>query len=303
MKPQMSRIREHLKWALMIAEAAVIGVCLVALAYYGLLAARALVADQFIIPTNSMLPTLTPGDRVIVNKLVMGARIYTNFDFVDGGQELESFRLKGFRSLRHNDIAVFNFPINGSRIAFKINYVYCKRCVALPGDTLRIVNGRYVNNNFPGTLGVAAEQEKLSLSRDSMLMALPGWRTLPYDSVFNWTIKNMGPLYIPRKNDIIHIEEREALIYKRIIEYETGKDLEIDRVRHMAFLGGKPYTRHVFRNNYYFMAGDNVLDSRDSRYWGLVPEDYLVGVVDLISYSREYKYGPLRKKRFLKCLQ
>lgn len=66
------------------------------------LVGRTFVADQFIIPTWSMAPTLVPGDRVVVNKLLMGARIYTDFDFQKGGQELKSVRMKGLRlSLIH----------------------------------------------------------------------------------------------------------------------------------------------------------------------------------------------------------
>ncbi len=69
-------------------------------------ATRTLVADQFIIPSWSMSPTLVPGDHVVVNKLIMGARLYTDFDFRQGGQELKSVRMKGKRRLRHNDIVV-----------------------------------------------------------------------------------------------------------------------------------------------------------------------------------------------------
>lgn len=69
-------------------------VVLFSLLYLG---GRVLVADQFIIPTWSMSPTLVAGDRVVVNKLIMGARLYTDFDFKQNGQELKSIRMKGLR--------------------------------------------------------------------------------------------------------------------------------------------------------------------------------------------------------------
>ena len=110
------------------------GVCLVWLAvvlgvavHYGW---RALVADTFVIPSDSMSPTLLPGDKVRVDKTVFGARLYTSLDFTDG--RMESIRTRGRRGLRHNDIVVFNYPVNDKgRIGFKMNYVYVKRVVAL----------------------------------------------------------------------------------------------------------------------------------------------------------------------------
>ena len=94
-----------------------------------IIAMRVYVVDQFAIPTDSMRPTLIPGDYVIVNKLIVGARIYDRLDFKDG-DPLECHRMKGLRKVEHNDIVIFNFPINRSkyRIEFKINYVYGKRC-------------------------------------------------------------------------------------------------------------------------------------------------------------------------------
>ena len=66
---------------------------------------RALFCDQFVVPSESMLPTLAPGDRILVNKLIVGARIYKKFDFSEGAA-LHSFRLPGFRKVRVNDIVL-----------------------------------------------------------------------------------------------------------------------------------------------------------------------------------------------------
>ena len=95
------------------------------LAYMFWLLNRAFLFDQFVIPTNSMNPTLLPGDRVIVDKTIMGARIYSNFEFNPEGGELHSWHTRGLRSLKHNDIVVFNFPHHNWRVSFVINNVYC----------------------------------------------------------------------------------------------------------------------------------------------------------------------------------
>lgn len=257
---------------------------------------RIFVADQFIIPTWSMSPTLVAGDRVVVNKLIMGARLYTDFDFKQNGQELKSIRMKGLRGLRHNDIVVFNYPQVGGRIAFKINYVYCKRCVALPGDTLNIVNGIYKNNNYGDTLGLHTVQLRLA-AVDETQYSTEARAVYPFDARVGWTFKNMGPLYIPRKGDIMTLTPKEGTVYKGLLEFETGKRVTVNWDKDLVLLDGKPTHRYEWTNNYYFMAGDNVFDSMDSRYWGLVPEDYIVGVVQMISYSKDKETDTIKWER------
>ena len=248
---------------------------------YGLwLLMRACVFDYFTIPTSSMYPTLKPGNKVVVNKLLMGARIYTNFDFDTKGQELESFRMKGLRTVQHNDIVVFNIPIHDDKISFIINNNMCKRVVAIPGDSLSIIDSYYRNNNYKDTLGLGSMQKKLIQTSDSMISR---WGiTLdahPFDKNIGWKIKQFGPMYIPRKDDIINLTPDEAVIYRRILEWELGKKITWDRQKNVVYANGKTIKRHIFKHNYYFCAGDNVLDSDDSRYWGLVPEEYIIGIV------------------------
>lgn len=261
-----------------------------------------MVADQFIIPTSSMEPTLIPGDRVIVDKTIMGARIYTDFRFQRGGQRLECLRTKGRRQLRHNDVVVFNFPRpKWEEICFEINNVWCKRILALPGDTLFVKNGFYSNNNYAGTLGVVEQQKTLSECPDSVLIAHDGFITM-YLWPVPWTIKNMGPYYIPRKGDVIQVGFNDVSLYHDIVELETNKELTWNRETDSAMLDGQTITNYTFKGNYYFLGGDNVLNSMDSRYWGLVPEDYIVGVVKMIGYSRDEETRRTRWDRVWKRL-
>ena len=259
-----------------------------------------MVADQFVIPTTSMFPTLIPGDRVIVDKTIMGARIYTDFHFRKGGQRLDCFRTKGRRPLRHNDVVVFNFPRpEWKEICFEINNVWCKRILALPGDTLFVENGFYRNNNFDGTLGVIENQKKLADIPDSVLMTQNGYITAWLVPV-KWTIKNMGPYYIPRNGDVIRFSPNDVTLYHDIVKLETDKELTWNWEADSAMLDGKCIESYTFQGNYYFLAGDNVLDSTDSRFWGLVPEDYIVGVVKMIFYSKNKATDKVRWDRFLK---
>ena len=250
----------------------------VSLLYGVWLLIRICVMDCFIIPTGSMRPALGPGNKVVVNKLLMGPRIYKDLHFVPTGQELVSWRLKGLRAPRHNDIVVFNFPHHNNKISFIINNVYCKRIVGIPGDSISIIDGHYRNNNYDRVLGDEKEQMRLEHMPDSMLWQF-SFVTFPFDERFAWTIRDFGPMYIPRKGSIMKITPYEATLYKMLLEWETGQPIEYDWESGSVWAGEKRLCHHQWQHNYYFMAGDNVLDSNDSRYWGLVPEEYIVGIV------------------------
>ena len=262
------------KRLLKIAKLLLVSILSVQLLYGVWLLARMLVFDYFTIPTESMYPTLKPGDKVVVNKLKMGARIYTDLHFNPEGQELKAFRMKGFSGVRHNDIVVFNEANHWGRLFFRINNVFCKRCIALPGDSISAVEGHYHNNNYDGVLGLEGEQARLGNTPDSLLQ---GFWIPPYCN--GWNIKNFGPVYVPRKDDVVKVNALEAALYEVMLEWELGKDVTWDWGKNEAYANGRLLRKHRFRHNYYYMAGDNVMNSCDSRYWGAVPEEYIVGVV------------------------
>ncbi len=253
------------------------------LLYIVWLCLRMLVFDYFTVPTSSMTPTIQPGNKVIVNKMIFGPRIYTDLHFDMQGQELKSVRLKGFRDIRHNDIVVFNFPIHRNKISFKINHVYCKRVVGLPGDTVMAKKGHLYNNNFRGVLGCKEKQKQLESKTERILRHYNVYAVAPRDSThFAWTIQDWGPLYVPRRGDVINVTPHEAVLYYKILEWETGATVTYDWEKSKVYANGRPLNVHTFKHNYYHICGDYSLDSSDSRYWGFVPEEYIVGVVEWI---------------------
>ena len=266
------------------------------------LLSRVFLFDQFVIPSDSMRPTLVPGDRVIVDKTVIGARIYSDFNFNPKGGELKSWRTKGKRRIQHNDIVVFNFPHHDWKINFVINNVFCKRCIALPGDTIWSVDGYYMNNNYKGDLGIEKEQRRFRQTPDSVLPK-EILNTFPFDAHFGYTIRNLPHIYIPRKGDVIRLTPEVGTYYRIILEWELQNSITCDWERGMVYAGNGPLYRHVFLHDYYFMAGDNVLDSNDSRYFGLVPEEYIIGVVTLVSYSKDRESGKISTGRILKGIE
>ncbi len=240
--------------------------------------------DYFTIPSPSMYPTLKPGDKVIVNKLLMGARIYTELKYDPNGCELKSFRIKGLRSVKHDDIVVFNNPNHSGRISFIMNEDMCKRVIAIPGDSLSIVHGIYRNNNYKKIFGFKKEQQRLFNTPNDQLYPM-SLQCYPFDGSVPWTIKEFGPFYIPRKGDVIRLTPREAVLYRMILAWETGKEITWNWQNGKVYANGKTIGQHIFMHNYYFVAGDNVMDSDDSRYWGLLPEEYIIGIVAKVIHA------------------
>ena len=117
----------------------------------------------------------------------------------------------------------------------------------------------------------------------------------PYDSKFSWTIDNFGPLWVPAKGATIQLTPQNITLYKRIIfVYERNKWEERDG---KIFINGQEATTYTFKMNYYWMMGDNRHRSQDSRYWGFVPEDHVVGSAWLIwmSYDQGIRWNRLFK--------
>lgn len=263
---------------------------------------RAYVADQFIIPSESMRPTLIPGDRVVVNKLIAGARIYDNFDFRDG-VPMVSHRLKGLRDVEHNDIVVFNFPINKAKnkMEFEINFVFCKRIIGLPGDSVSVRSGFFKNNNYAAELGDMEQQRILHNYADSIFQSSVVYASILENGSYGWTLKEFGPLYVPAIGGKVVLTKQNMYIYSLAIEFETGKQLQLTK-EGVLMLGDKEAREYTFTKDYYFICGDNVLNSNDSRYWGFVPKEFIIGVVSHITYSKDRIKGKFCWDRLMKSV-
>ncbi len=124
------------------------------------------------------------------------------------------------------------------------------------------------------------------------------WRSylFPFDENFKWNPDNYGPIYIPEKGNTIKITKDNLPLFRRIIEvYENN---EVNIVNNAVYINLKKADNYTFKMNYYWMMGDNRHNSADSRYWGFVPEDHIVGMAFLVVYSKG-EHG-LRKGRFMK---
>ena len=254
------------------------------------------------VPSGSMDPAVLAGDRIIVNKQIPGPRIYRNIRQIRVDGKVQTKRLKGIRKVRRNDILVFNFPysVGWDKIEMDLNVFYLKRCVALPGDTFLIENGIYRVKNCPDSLGCLFRQRHLSrMSNDDFSKGV--WNSFPYDTTrYQWNIKHFGPLYVPASGASITLDTLNFRLYKNLIEYETDKLLSMKDC--LVYLGHEEVSDYTFKLNYYFMAGDYIFDSQDSRYWGLLPEDCIIGKAAIVLKSTDPNTGKIRWKRFFKII-
>lgn len=259
-----------------------IGICLVILWTIS----EVFLFSRYKIPSESMEPTLLSGDYIIVNKMYMGARIFDIVASVE--REPSSFhRIWGYSKLKPGDIVVFNDPYPRTRdsIEFDVRKYFVKRCWGIPGDSLTIEKGFYQNKR----LLLADIPDEVINKQDSLhYVFYKGERKVrglsikafPKRTFLGWTIINYGPLYIPRKDDILLLNEKHFLLYRNLIEWETRKRLVWSNGA--AYLDGRELVSYCFEKSYYFVGGDNVFNSVDSRYWGLVPEEFIAGKVAFI---------------------
>ena len=124
----------------------------------------------------------------------------------------------------------------------------------------------------------------------------------PFAEQFRWTRDNYGPIWIPSRGSKVVLTLENLPLYSRIITAYEGHSLEVVNGKDILIDGSK-VTEYTFAQDYYFMMGDNRHNSLDSRYWGFVPEDHIVGKPALIWFSSDRnKSFPnnIRWRRFFK---
>ena len=233
-------------------------------------------------------------------KPVFGARLF-NLNKSLNLEQTDIYRLPGFKKIKRNDVVVFNFPHpkDWSRIEMHIMKYYIKRCIGLPGDTVSIRKGMFKVKGVDMPLGNMASQERIGLMRPEDFPE-GVYRSFPFDSLLAWNIREFGPLFVPGEGDVVKMDRTGGVLYRKLIEWEQGKKMTVKG--DTVLLNDSVITSYEFRKNYYFVAGDRGENSQDSRYWGLLPEEYIVGVASRI-WKSEDRNGRIRWDRVWKRIE
>ena len=350
--------------------------------------------EAYTIPTSSMEKSLLVGDYLFVSKSAYGPRkpnTPLSFPFVHHSlpmtnNTVKSFieawqrpymRMNGYRTIKNNDVVVFNFP-EGDTICIENQapsyYQLCrdmgreniwkqytvvhrpvdkcenyiKRCVAIPGDSLQVINGQLYINGKPqekagevqyrytiltdGTQINPRALQKLGVSVEDFQQGYiqPGYYVIPltekmanristfnivkkierinagnrdgskyvfpHNSQYKWNEDNYGPIWLPKKGATTDLNMENLPFYERVIGHYEGNNLEVkDSV---IYINGEIVTSYTFSMDYYWMMGDNRHNSLDSRFWGYVPEDHVVGRASLVWLSLDKDFGFPKNIRF-----
>ena len=121
-----------------------------------------------------------------------------------------------------------------------------------------------------------------------------GMVLFPFDTLHKWTVDFYGPIWIPQKGASLTLTPENYSIYERAIRVYEHNAFEMRDGK--FYLNGKEVTSYTFKMNYYWMMGDNRHESQDSRFWGFVPEDRVVGKASLIWFS--WDHGPRWNRLF-----
>jgi signal peptidase I len=230
------------------------------------LAVQSFVMAAFEVPTGSMKDTVQPGDRLLVNKFVYGGT--TPYAIPMTSIRIPHLRAPGWRDVRRGDVIVFDWPGRRDDVEKPRQVFYLKRCIALPGDTVRIARRDVYVNGAKQALPLRGKYMRPD--------PLPEGYVNPdlFPPLADFNEDNYGPVTVPKKGTLINLSRDNLPAWAVFIRRE-GHAVSLDG--DMVLVDGRPARRYKVEKDYVFAMGDNRDDSLDSRFWGFVPTEDVVG--------------------------
>lgn len=223
-----------------------------------------------------MANTLLPGDFVLVNLSAYKINTPREVPFI--GLHLKYFSLFNTGKPELNDLVLIQFPPFYSRISAHGSSGLIKRIIALPGDTLQIINKQIYVNGKEIVLPVSSNRnfnDVKSAEKEDERIFFKG---------SGWNSDNYGPLVVPSAGDTIIINNENIKIWQNLIVLEH--EAKVVRTEGSVItIEGKPARNYIVQKDQYFVMGDNFNNSYDSRYFGFINEDMILGRVMFIYWS------------------
>jgi signal peptidase I len=231
--------------------------------------------DFYKIPTGSMEKTLLIGDYIAINKFAYKFSTPFNIPFTD--IYIPHVDLMTIKKPEINDVIVFEFPgqLNEYYPPFPFNYV--KRIIGKPGDTVEIIDRIVYVNKIPVSTptGNVLKTEIIGKGKkDPALFSLGK----------SWNIDNYGPIRVPEKGDIIDLTNDNIGCWGNLINRELERKT-VSTEGSVITIMGAPVKNYTIKKDYYFVLGDNRENSMDSRYWGFIPSDAIIGKALIVYWS------------------
>lgn len=290
------------------------------IAFITVIVIRVFVFEVFTIPTSSMEKTLLPGDLIVVNKLSYGAKVpYTDFklpalttinrnDVVVFFYPLEneeliddkSYYIKRCVGLPGDTLELINKALfinnEEQQLPYSAQFNYQVLSKDLHQDTLskyNITEGGKIEHTDLWQLTmtdsikniVAKIPQTLSIKSLNIPPNAFADYIFPYHPFYPWNIDNFGEVVIPKKDVTVKLDNNSIHLYQQIIEvYEEN---ELTKLDNKFIINGDTTNEYTFKMDYYFVMGDNRHNSSDSRFWGFLPENHVVGKAKTILFSME----------------
>lgn len=267
-----------------------------------------------LIPSTGMENSLFQGERILVNKWSYGLRVPL--------MSLFSYHRWCERSARQQDVVVFNNPAAIGQPTIDRREIYISRCIGTPGDTLLVDSLFSVSSpeaqfnpdkkrlySYPATKEqlITSLMQTLSITNDGLMGSNDSTHVRSFSryeyylleqaiSDQNWiqpltekSEKELKPLIVPGKGKALRVYPWNITLLRNTLVMHEGKQAEIKN--DTLYIDGKPTQHCFFTKDYYWMASNNSVNLSDSRLFGFVPQDHIIGKASLIWFSKEKGTG------------